>query len=189
MIHLKKTIENPEIIICPGQEDKLKQLKEYHAESDANMQAKITKVLYVLNTVPFHQAIIFYNNKGSGNDMAARLRGSGFPCLFISGDMPQEQRIEVMKNLRFFGIRVMLSTDLVIFMQTSRGIDVLNVNLVINYDIPDRKDVYIHRIGRAGRFGTAGVAVTITSSPSDLCKLQKYSSSCNFETFSKVKSK
>ncbi|CAG9331555.1 DDX20 [Blepharisma stoltei] len=177
---LKKYIENPQIIKCQENDTKSKELKEFYAESDATMQAKVTKVLHILNTVPFHQAIIFYNNKGSGNDMAARLRGSGFPCLFISGDMPQNQRIEVMRSLRFLGIRVMLSTDL-----TSRGIDVLNVNLVINYDIPDRSDIYIHRIGRAGRFGTPGIAVTLVSGQSDIEKLQKFANPENFDFFTK----
>ena len=157
---------------------RLPNLIEYHLlSSEAD---KTQHLLSLLRTIPFHQAIVFYNTKSRGELLSLELRAAGFPCLFVSGDMPQEQRIEAIRALRFFGIRVLLSTDL-----SSRGIDVLNVNLTVNYDLPMSKAVYTHRIGRAGRYNTPGIAVTLVSSP-QVPLLASYSPTLAFSEFHPV---
>mmetsp|Transcript_11612 Transcript_11612/g.17041 ORF Transcript_11612/g.17041 Transcript_11612/m.17041 type:complete len:435 (-) Transcript_11612:322-1626(-) len=167
-----------EMLKCHGDDLKLHHLKEYHLECGSTMQSKVAQVLYILHTVNFQQAIVFYNKKGTGNELASKLRAEGFPCLFISGDMPQAQRLHVIQSLRFLGIKVMLSTDL-----TSRGIDVLNVNLVVNYEVPPSKEVYLHRVGRAGRYGTPGMAVTLVENQEAASSLSQFSVTEEFKNF------
>jgi len=73
--------------------------------------------------------------------------------------MKQEERIKQYKAFKDFQSRIMVATDLF-----GRGIDIEKVNVVINYDMPDSSDSYLHRVGRAGRFGTKGLAISFVSS-------------------------
>jgi len=82
------------------------------------------------------------------------MKNCGFDVSQLHGDMNQIERGEIMKNFRFGEIKVLITTDLL-----SRGIDVQQVSLVINYDLPMSKESYIHRIGRSGRFGRKGLAI------------------------------
>ena len=76
--------------------------------------------------------------------------------------MKQEERIERYKSFKEFNKRILVTTDLF-----GRGIDIERVNIVINYDFPDQSDQYLHRVGRAGRFGTKGLAISFLSRPED----------------------
>jgi ATP-dependent RNA helicase len=82
--------------------------------------------------------------------------GQGFPLTCIHGEMDVEERRRRMKDFRTGNIRVLISTDLL-----ARGIDVQQVSLVINYELPVQRENYIHRIGRSGRFGRKGVAINL----------------------------
>ena len=79
-----------------------------------------------------------------------------FPVGYISGDRSVSDRNEIMENFKNGSLRILLSTDLL-----SRGIDIQQLSLVINYDLPKEKEVYIHRIGRSGRYGRKGVAINL----------------------------
>ncbi|NXO25743.1 DDX20 helicase, partial [Cisticola juncidis] len=105
--------------------------------------------------IPFNQALVFSNLHSRAQHLAEVLTSRGFPAECISGNMNQNQRLDAMAKLKQFHCRVLISTDL-----TSRGIDAEKVNLVINLDVPLDWETYMHRIGRAGRFGTLGLAVT-----------------------------
>jgi len=87
---------------------------------------------------------------------------ANFPSICIHSGMPQEERIARYKSFKDFNKRIMIATDIF-----GRGIDVERVNIVINYDMPDGADSYLHRVGRAGRFGTKGLAITFSSSDED----------------------
>jgi len=76
--------------------------------------------------------------------------------------MSQPERIEKYKSFKDFNARILVSTDLF-----GRGIDIERVNVVINYDFPDASDQFLHRVGRAGRFGTKGLGISFVSSPED----------------------
>ncbi len=82
--------------------------------------------------------------------------------------MPQEERIARYKSFKDFSKRIMVATDVF-----GRGIDIERVNIVVNYDMPDSPDSYLHRVGRAGRFGTKGLAITFVSSKDDSDVLNK----------------
>merc|ERR1712072_1475343 len=91
-----------------------------------------------------------------------------FPSIAIHSGLNQEDRIARYKQFKDFQKRIMVST--VLF---GRGIDIERVNIVINYDMPDEGDSYLHRVGRAGRFGTKGLAISFVSTDEDKDVLKK----------------
>ena len=110
----------------------------------------------LLRRVRFRQCVVFCNDRDRASSLSHRLRQKSWPCQFISGNQKQRVRNEVIRNFRDFRTRILVTTDL-----TARGVDFSGVNLVVNLDIPADPATYLHRIGRAGRFGTKGTAVTI----------------------------
>merc|ERR1712173_501593 len=86
----------------------------------------------------------------------------------IHSGLQQEDRIARYKQFKEFQKRIMVSTDLF-----GRGIDIERVNIVVNYDMPDDSDTYLHRVGRAGRFGTKGLAITFVSGDEDAAVLKQ----------------
>jgi len=90
------------------------------------------------------------------------LKEGNFCPVCIHSQMVQEKRIRKYKKFKEFKSRIMVATDLF-----GRGIDIERVNVVINFDMPENSDTYLHRVGRAGRFGTKGLAISFVSSPAD----------------------
>lgn len=86
------------------------------------------------------------------------MREANFTVSSMHGDMPQKERDAIMQDFRQGATRVLLTTDI-----WARGIDVQNVSLVINYDLPVNRENYLHRIGRSGRFGRKGVAINFVT--------------------------
>jgi len=82
--------------------------------------------------------------------------------------MPQEERLNKLKDFKSFATRILVSTDLF-----SRGIDIEKVNVVFNFDMPDSSDTYLHRVGRAGRFGTKGLAISFVATEEDKKTLEE----------------
>lgn len=87
-----------------------------------------------------------------------KITSMGFPAMFIIGSQDMNKRLDSLSKLQNYECKIMLTTDL-----TARGIDVKNVNLVVNLDIPIDSATYLHRIGRAGRYGSYGISITIIS--------------------------
>jgi superfamily II DNA/RNA helicase len=131
---------------------------------------KFEVLLDLYNIVSTSQAIIFCNTIRKVNWLTEKLEEENFPITSIHGKMTQDERNEIVKEFRNGKTRILLTTDLL-----SRGIDIPQVNLVINYDIPPNKETYIHRIGRCGRFGKKGVSVTMVKmeDPNDVKSLNK----------------
>jgi hypothetical protein len=96
------------------------------------------------------------------------LKTLGWAAIWLTGGQDQHSRLEAVASLREFRCRVLLSTDL-----TSRGIDAENVNLVINLDIPHSGPTYLHRIGRAGRYGSHGIAISLVADGKELAQFRK----------------
>lgn len=90
--------------------------------------------------------------------VCSKINGMGFSSIYIIGNQVMQKRIEGFKKLKNFKCRIMVTTDL-----TARGIDAENVNLIVNLDVPQDGATYLHRIGRAGRYGSHGIAITIIS--------------------------
>merc|ERR1712086_855727 len=100
------------------------------------------------------QAIIYCNTRKKVDYLTDKMKAKDFTVSSMHGDMDQRERDLIMREFRTDSSRVLITTDLL-----ARGIDVQQVSLVINYDLPTNRENYIHRIGRGGRFGRKGVAI------------------------------
>jgi len=96
------------------------------------------------------------------------LRKDNFPSISIHRDLPQDERIQRYDDFKQFKYRIMVATDIF-----GRGIDMEKINVVFNYDMPNKSDSYLHRVGRAGRFNTKGLAITFVSGSDDLKVLEE----------------
>ena len=94
---------------------------------------------------------------GSG-ELDKLLQECNFPSICIHSRLQMDERLKRYKSFKDFDKRIMVATDLF-----GRGIDIEKVNIVINYDMPDKSDQYLHRVGRAGRFGTRGLAISFVT--------------------------
>ncbi|MCI2057432.1 MAG: DEAD/DEAH box helicase [Oscillibacter sp.] len=131
-------------------------IKQFRMEVAANEKADaITKIL---NETGFDRAMAFCNTKGSTERVSKFLQMQGIDADCIHGDIPQKKREEVMDRFREGKLRVFVSTDV-----AARGIDIDNVDIVFNCDVPDENQDYVHRIGRTGRAKHHGVAVTFVA--------------------------
>lgn len=117
------------------------------------------------------QSIVFCNSKKTVDDLTDRLRTEGFTVSKIHSQMEQKDREQVMKEFKLGAARILVSTDLM-----GRGIDVHQLSLVINYEFPRLRESYLHRVGRAGRYGRKGVGINLVS-PAEatlLLEVEKY---------------
>ncbi|VDK76947.1 unnamed protein product [Litomosoides sigmodontis] len=121
-----------------------------------NSNKKMDILLRLLILLRYGQCIIFVNDHKKCDELHAGLQQAGFNAVCISGNMSQSVRTKVMRQLKNCMVKLLVSTDL-----TARGIDAPGVNIVVNYGSPFVLATYLHRIGRAGRFGTQGAAFTI----------------------------
>jgi ATP-independent RNA helicase DbpA len=136
----------------PESESKIEQLLYAVNEED-----KLNALLHVLNERKPEQAIVFCNLKVTVVELAKELNNAGFPAEGLQGDLEQIDRDKVMAKFRNHSTRILVATDV-----AARGIDVADLELVVNFDVP-QPDNYTHRVGRTGRAGKSGVAVTFAS--------------------------
>ncbi|KAN0043035.1 hypothetical protein ACTA71_010668 [Dictyostelium dimigraforme] len=108
----------------------------------------------IYDSLTITQAVIFCNTKKKVDQLTQQMREANFTVASMHGDMIQKEREDIIKSFRSGENRVLITTDIL-----ARGIDVQQVSLVINYDLPLDRENYIHRIGRSGRFGRKGVAI------------------------------
>ncbi|XP_006785774.1 probable ATP-dependent RNA helicase DDX20 [Neolamprologus brichardi] len=159
--HLTRYMREPTFVRLNPSDMGLKGLKQYYKLVQSHplphkvFEEKVQHLLELFSKIPFNQALVFSNLHTRAQHLADILSSKGLPAVCISGGLSQDQRLEAMSKLKQYQCRVLISTDL-----TSRGIDAEKVNLVINLDVPQDWETYMHRIGRAGRFGTQGLAVT-----------------------------
>ncbi|CAG7891472.1 unnamed protein product [Brassica rapa] len=123
---------------------------------------KNRKLNDLLDALDFNQVVIFVKSVSRARELNKLLIECNFPSICIHSGMSQEERLTHYKSFKEGHKRILVATDLV-----GRGIDIERVNIVINYDMPDSADTYLHRVGRAGRFGTKGLAITFVASASD----------------------
>ncbi|KFO89924.1 putative ATP-dependent RNA helicase DDX20, partial [Buceros rhinoceros silvestris] len=147
-----------------------------HPLPHKTFQEKTQHLQELFSKIPFNQALVFSNLHSRAQHLAEVLTSKGFPAECISGSMDQSQRLDAMAKLKQFHCRVLISTDL-----TSRGIDAEKVNLVVNLDVPVDWETYLHRIGRAGRFGTLGLAVTYCCRGEEENTMRIIAQKCNLQ--------
>ena len=131
-------------------------------------QIKQLAILKILSSVPFTQCLVFSNYQLIAQSTADFLNSRGFPAIFISAGQDQMRRLQAIQTFKSNKCKILCSTDL-----TARGIDAENVNLVINLDVPEDPNTYLHRIGRGGRFGSNSIAITLAPEGKEMKRLQK----------------
>nr|CAD7262767.1 unnamed protein product [Timema shepardi] len=139
-----------------------------HTNVAAQVKIKIERLMELLSSVTFQQCVVFSNYQTRAESICNRLNANGWPAMSITGSQDQYARLKAITCLREFRCRVLLSTDL-----TSRGIDAENVNLIVNFDVPYSGTTYLHRIGRAGRYGSHGISITLVAENKELLEFQQ----------------
>jgi len=153
----KKFMQNPlEIYVDDETKLTLHGLQQHFLNLEEN--AKNRKLNDLLDTLEFNQICIFVKSANRATELDRLLRECNFPSICIHSHMQQEERLKRYDAFKSFEKRILVATDIF-----GRGIDVERVNIVINYDTPGDADSYLHRVGRAGRFGTKGLAITFVS--------------------------
>lgn len=123
---------------------------------------KNRKLAELLDSLEFNQVIIFVKSTRRADELSKILNAANFPAIAVHSALSQDERIARYKSFKDFNKRICVATDVF-----GRGIDIERINLAINYDLPTEADQYLHRVGRAGRFGTKGLAVSFVSSEAD----------------------
>jgi len=123
---------------------------------------KNRKLFELLDALEFNQVVIFVKSVQRCMALAQLLVDQNFPAIAIHRAMTQEERLSRYQQFKDFHKRILVATNLF-----GRGMDIERVNIVFNYDMPESSDTYLHRVARAGRFGTKGLAVTFVSEESD----------------------
>ena len=144
-----------EIVVQAKEEDRPK-ITQYLIECE--QKQKYESLLYLLDTDQYRRIMIFCNTKDMTARLCARLQKQGYSCECLHGDIPQSKRDKVMSGYRKGSFEILVATDV-----AARGIDVDDVEAVMNYDLPDKKEYYVHRIGRTGRAKRAGVSFSFVS--------------------------
>ena len=160
----KKFMNKPVKILVKNEELTLEGIKQFYINVE-RMEYKFDTLCDLYNVISVSQSIIYCNSKKLVDELSFKLRSRQFTVASIHSEMSQDDRNDVVQKFRSGETRILLSTDLL-----SRGIDVQQVSIVINFDIPYSIDRYIHRIGRSGRFGRKGVAINLITY-SDIRKL------------------
>ena len=118
-------------------------------------EEKLGLMLHILRTMPFDRMIIFGNRKDVNARLQHDLHCYGYDVPLLSGDIPQEKRIKLLEKFRTGAEKIIIATDV-----AARGIHVDDVSIVVNYDLPERPEDYVHRIGRTGRAGRKGISIS-----------------------------
>lgn len=150
-----KFTTNPVKILVKREEVTLEGIKQYYIQCEKE-DWKFDTLCDLYDSLTITQAVIFCNTKVKVNWLAKQMTTNGFAVVAMHGDMSQDDRDSIMNDFRSGNSRVLISTDV-----WARGIDVQQISLVINYDLPTDKANYVHRIGRSGRFGRKGVAINL----------------------------
>jgi translation initiation factor 4A len=150
-------LRNPVRILVPPEAVTLEGIKQYYVNVDRE-EFKYETLCDLYQHLNINQALIYVNKRPRAEWLAEKMNAQGFPVTCIHGDMDVEERRRRMVDFRKGVNRIMISTDLL-----ARGIDVQQVSIVINFELPPQRENYVHRIGRSGRYGRKGCAINLLS--------------------------
>ncbi|MDO5022208.1 MAG: DEAD/DEAH box helicase [Eubacteriales bacterium] len=142
-----------EIVVQAKNEDKPK-IKQYVIKAEHNK--KTDYVLYLFDSNEYKRAMVFVNTKFMAEKLCVMLQKNGYDAKALHGDIRQKQRTLIMNGFKQGEFSILVCTDV-----AARGIDVYDVDIVINYDLPNENEYYLHRIGRTGRAKKEGEAFTL----------------------------
>ena len=153
----KTLLQNPVVILLEAEEVSLEGIKQWYVPVGRE-EDKLDTLCDLYDHLSIQQANIFVNTRKSVLELADNMKKRGFDLDYTHGDMDVAERKARMEAFRTGKTRVLISTDML-----SRGIDVQQVSIVINYELPLQRENYIHRIGRSGRFGRKGASINLVS--------------------------
>ncbi|HHV45407.1 MAG TPA: DEAD/DEAH box helicase [Tissierellia bacterium] len=152
----KRYQRDPEIIKVVPKELTVPEIEQYYLEVKEHMKTEIlSRLLDILNP---KLSLVFCNTKKKVDELTIELQGRGYFVDGLHGDLKQSQRDKVMSKFRSGGIDILVATDV-----AARGIDVDDVDVVFNYDLPQDEENYVHRIGRTARAGREGMAISFVT--------------------------
>ncbi|XP_046396768.1 DEAD-box helicase Dbp80 [Ischnura elegans] len=167
-------VSNPVIIRLKREEESLDNIKQYYVMCHTQ-EEKYAAISNIYGVVTIGQAMIFCHTRKTASWLSEKMSKDGHAVAILSGDLTVDQRIAVLDRFREGLEKVLITTNVL-----SRGIDVEQVTIVVNFDLPidhlTRKadcETYLHRIGRTGRFGKAGLAINLVDSDSSLALLRQ----------------
>lgn len=153
----EKFMRNPVSITMKSEELNLDGIKQYYA-AVMNDQSKYETLKNIFEELSFSQVIIYANSVNRVIDLYKAMQNDGFSVACIHSNMTKTERNAILGEFRSGAMRILISSNL-----TARGIDVQQVNTVINFDFPRSTETYLHRIGRSGRWGRKGTAINFVS--------------------------
>ncbi|GAB6023394.1 ATP-dependent RNA helicase WM6 [Chamberlinius hualienensis] len=157
----KKFMQDPmEVYVDDEAKLTLHGLRQHYVKLKDN--EKNRKLFELLDVLEFNQVVIFVKSVHRCMALAELLMEQNFPAIAIHRSMTQEERLARYQQFKDFQKRILVATNLF-----GRGMDIERVNIVFNYDMPEDSDTYLHRVARAGRFGTKGLAITFVSDEPD----------------------
>ncbi len=152
-----KYMNNPEMIKIESKSltvDSINQIVYY-----VKKESKQDLLIRLLDYYKYQSLMIFANTKAMVDELVLFLQANGFKADGLHGDLKQSLRDRVLQSFRTKSIQILIATDV-----AARGIDIDGIEAIINYDIPNENELYVHRIGRTGRAGKTGVAITLSTS-------------------------
>jgi len=149
----QKFMRNPVRILVKEEELTLDGIKQFYVAVEKE-DYKLATLLDLYENLTINQMIIFVNTRRKVMWLSDKMRQHDFSVSSMHGELAQKERELIIREFRSGSTRVLIATDIL-----ARGIDVQGVSLVLNYDLPQYKETYIHRIGRSGRFGRKGCAI------------------------------
>lgn len=157
----KEFMKDPVKILVKKEDLTLEGIEQYYISLETE-QEKYETLCDLYKSISVGQSMIYCSSKKKVIWLSEKLSEEGYPISSIHGDITQVDRDKIMKSFRKGETRVLITTDLL-----ARGIDIRSVSLVINYDLPEDMQSYIHRIGRTGRFGRKGWAINFVMKTDD----------------------
>lgn len=167
----KKYLTNPKNIKIKAKELTVNEIEQTCIQMKEAMKPEaLMRLIQVYNP---KKAIVFCNTKKRVDDLIENLKQNNYKAEALHGDIKQAQRERIMKRMRNGEFQILVATDVV-----ARGIDIQDVELVINYDVPQEEEYYVHRIGRTGRNGNEGKAFTfvVGKEKSKMASIKRYTS-------------
>lgn len=166
----KRFMKNPTKIFVKREQLTLDGILQYYVDV-GHPDHKFDTICDLYDALNISQSVIFCSTVRRVDFLTEEMRRKDFTVSGIHGRMSQDERKEIMAQFRAGQIRFLIATDLV-----ARGIDVHGVSVVVNYDLPNDRENYIHRIGRAGRFGRKGLALNLITErdANDLAELERF---------------
>jgi len=153
----------------PSRKEKAKIHQWLHIADDSNHKYQL--LANILKQDDVKRAVVFANKRETVQHLSGKLYGDDIPCAWLEGKMPQDKRNNSVNRLKNAKVNVLVATDV-----AARGLDIDDITHVINFDMPRKADIYLHRIGRTGRAGNKGTAISLVEAHdmAVIAKIERY---------------